>query len=213
LLLRNGTIVVPGLVVGAVAAVVQFALVQGDATESHTSLLLGLLSWVVQIVAAILSIAYTTGMANVAWQSGQARFSDGRRAFRRDGAHVLVAMLALFALGTVAALLAPYTFFLSLFVYAFFCIYTMASAVVGERPGLVAIAESAEIAFGRPLPTLLMVLGIGLIAMGAGSLALLLSFAPLIGPLVGELIVQGAIAYVVLVVVGEYRALRGQVAA
>jgi MFS family permease len=208
LLVRNGSIVVPGIVVGVLAGIVQYALVADDTTATGT-IWMGLVLWVVQIVAAILSITYTTGMANVAWQAERAHFADGRRAFRRDAGHVFVAMLVLFALGAIAALLAPFTFSISLLVYAFFCIYTMASAVVGERSGLRAVLESAEIASGRPFPTLLMVAGIAIVAVIAGAIALLLSAAPLIGPLVAQLVVQIVIAYVVLVVVGEYRALRG----
>ncbi|MBD5654422.1 MAG: hypothetical protein IAI50_04490, partial [Candidatus Eremiobacteraeota bacterium] len=114
LLARNGAIVVPGLVIGVLGAVVQYALAAGDPADLQGSVWTGLLLWIVQIVAAILSIAYTTGMANVAWQTGRAGFADGRRAFRRDGGHVFVAMIALFVIGTGAALLAPFTFALSL---------------------------------------------------------------------------------------------------
>lgn len=127
---RNLSIVVPGLVAGALTAVLEQLLT----------------TWlwidVTQIVAAILTISYTTGMADAAWRLGRARFSDGRRAFRRDGRHVLVAMLALMLLGAAAAVLAPYTFSFSIAAYVFFCIYTLAAAVVGERPGFLAVVES-----------------------------------------------------------------------
>jgi hypothetical protein len=210
LLVRNPAIVVPGIVVGCLAALVQFALEPDPLAALDASMWTRLLQAVAQIVAAIVSIAYTTGMADAAWQTGRARFGDGTRAFRRDGGHVFVAMLVLFALGFGAALLAPFSFGLSLVAYIFFFIYTMAAAVVGERPGFVAVRESIEIAFRRPLPTLLTVLGVLLIAFAMGAVATLLAVAPLIGPLVAALVIQTVIAYVVLVIVGEYRALRNR---
>jgi hypothetical protein len=208
LLLGNLAIVVPGLVAGSLAALVEFALEPTPAAALDAGLATRLVEDLAQIVASILSIAYTTGMAQAAWETGRARFSDGARAFRRDGGHVFVAMLVLFALGLVAALLAPFTLGLSLAVYLFFCIYTMAAAVVGERPGLAAVRESVEIAFRRPVPTLLTVVGVLVIAFAMGAVASLLAAAPLIGPLVAALVVQTVIAYVALVIVGEYRALR-----
>jgi hypothetical protein len=208
LLVRNVAIVLPGLVAAALAAVVQAILLPAESTAANAPLWPGLVQWVVQIVTSILSISYTTGMANAAWATGRATFADGGRAYRRDGGHVFVAMLALFVLGAGAAVLAAYTFSLSLVAYAFFFIYTMASAVVGERSGFAAVAESVRIAIARPVPTLLVVAGIALVAFVSGLVAILLAAAPLVGPLVEGVLVQVTIAYAVLVVVGEYRALR-----
>jgi TRAP-type C4-dicarboxylate transport system permease small subunit len=207
-LLRNNlAIVVPGFAIALVLALVQTALEPSDPLDDD--LLHRSLRAVAQVLATIVSIAYTTGMADVAWQRGRATFADGARAFRRDGGHVFVAMLVLFALGFLAAVLAAFTFGLSLLVYAFFCIYTMAAAVAGERPGLRAVAESAEIAFGRPLPTLGVVLGIGVVAFAMGFLATLLANTPFVGPLLADVVVQIVVAYAALVIVGEYRLLRG----
>jgi len=207
LLFGNLAIVVPGLVVGAFAALVQFALEPTPAAALDAGLLTRLAEDLAQLVASILSVAYTTGMAEAAWATGRARYSDGTQAFRRDGGHVFVAMLLLFALGFVAAVLAPFTLGLSLVVYVYFFIYTMAAAVVGERTGFAAVRESVAIAFRRPVPTILTVAGVLVIAFAMGAVATLLAAAPLIGPLVSALVVQLVIAYVVLVIVGEYRAL------
>jgi TRAP-type C4-dicarboxylate transport system permease small subunit len=207
LLRTNLSIVVPGCAVALVLALVQTALEPADPLDDD--LLHRSLRAIAQVLATIVSIAYTTGMADVAWQRGRATFADGARAFRRDGGHVFVAMLVLFALGFLAAVLAAFSFGLSLLVYAFFCIYTMASAVAGERPGLRAVAESAEIAFGRPLPTLGVVLGIGAVAFAMGFLATLLANTPFVGPLLADVVVQIVVAYAALVIVGEYRLLRG----
>jgi hypothetical protein len=109
----------------------------------------------------------------------------------------------------VAALAAPFSFGLSFLVYAFFCIYTMAAAVAGERPGLVAVRESAEIAFARPLTTLLVVAGIAVVSFVLGVLAEFLAGTSLLGQCAAEVVIQATVAYVTLVVVGEYGALRG----
>ncbi len=206
LLRGNLGIVVPGLVVAFALSLVQLALEPADPLDDD--LVRRILRLVAHVLGSIISIAYTTGMADVAWSRGRATLADGARAFRRDGNHVLVALLALFAIGLVAATLAAFTFGLSIAVYAFFCIYTMASAVAGERPGLVAIGESVDIAFRRPLPTLGLVAGIGLIAFGIGAVAELISAAPFVGPLVADVVIQVVIAYAALVIVGEYRLLR-----
>ena len=202
---HNLTIVVPGLFFGALAAVVEQFFLSASDRPGVTWLLVN----VTQIVAAILTISYTTGMADAAWRLGQAKISDGRRAFRREGGHVVVAMLALGVMGAAAAVAAPYSYSLSLAAYVFFFIYTMAAAVVGERRGLLAVMDSARIAFARPVPTLKMVVCIGLVTVGMGALALGSASLPLLGPLVSDLVVQAVIGYVMLVVVGEYRLLRG----
>jgi hypothetical protein len=206
LFVTNVGIVVPGLVAGAVVALASQMLADSPlASDGVAWLLLD----VTQIVAAILAISSTTGMAVAAWRLGHATFADGRRAFRREGAHVFVAMLALIFLGAVAAVVAAYTYSLSLVAYAYFCVYTMAAAVVGERPGVLAVVESAKIAFARPLPTIVTVAGVFAVIFGMGALALGSASLPLLGPLISDLVVQAVIAYAVLVVVGEYRLLRG----
>ena len=207
LLAQNLSIVVPGLVVGAVAAILETIFAgapASDGADTFTWLALD----VTQIVAAILTISYTTGMADAAWRAGRARLRDGTRAFRHDGVHVAVAILALLVLGFVAALAAPYTFALSILAYGYFGIYTMAAAVVGERRGVAAVIESARIAAARPLSTAIMVAGIAVVAGLTGFLAIGSAGLPFLGPLISDLVVQLVVAYVVLVVVGEYRVLR-----
>ena len=206
----NLAIVVPGLVFGALAALVEQLIATASAPGPGDDLTWILLD-VTQILAAILTISYTTGMADAAWRTKRAKFIDGRRAFRREGGHVFVAMLALLVLGAAAAVLAPFAFELPIVAYVFFCSYTMASAVVGERPGVLAVRESAQIAYSRPLPTLVMVAGVFGVTLGLGAVARGSASLPLLGPLVSDLVVQAVIAYAVLVIVGEYRLLRGLV--
>jgi len=215
LLRSNWLIVVPGLVVGAVSGIVTQLLLpvnadlSGPLADVPASIATTLAVNVVAIVAALLSIAYTTGMANAAWERGTATFADGRRALQRDTGRILVAMLALGLIGVVAALLAPYTALLSLAAYAFLCLYTMPSAVVGERNGLAAIAESARMAYAYALPTLLTILAIFAIGIVVGILAALVDLMPLLGHVLSAIVLQAVVAYVTLLVVGLYRAERG----
>lgn len=208
LLLRvNPAIVFPGLAIGAVSAVLQ-ALFAGSSDLSRiSSELPPALLTVTQIVAAILTISYTTGMADAAWRARRARLSDGSRAFARGGAAIFAAIALLFVLGIAAALLAPYTFSLSLVLYTFYSIYTIPAVVVGEKNGYTGLVQSVRIAYERPLTTLVMVVGILLVATIMSALAYGVAPVPFLGPLVSDLVVQSIVAYAVLVVVGEYRAI------
>lgn len=209
LLLRNPSIVVPGLVAGALGALTGVML--GPTQPLESNLLSRLLQSVVQLVASIFAIAFTTGMAAAAWRNERAGFADGARAFGRGARHLVVAMFVLFVLGVAAALLAPFTLGLSLLAYLFFFIYTMAAAVVGERGGFAAVAESVDLAFTRPVPTLLVASGIALVCLVTGALAEFVAARSALGPLLAGVVVQAVIAYMTLVVVGEYRALRSAV--
>lgn len=215
LLRRNWTIVVPGLVIGVAAGIVteliapyHRGLDEGPLSDVPASVAAALTVDLVAVVASVLSIAYTTGMASAAWQHGRATFADGRHALMRDAGPIFVACLGLAVLGILASLAAPYTAFLSFVAYAFFCIYTIPAAVVGGRRGLAAIGESARIAYGRALPTLLMVLAVVAIAMVMAVAGELVAVAPFVGPILSAVVLQAVVAYATLVVVGEYLALR-----
>jgi hypothetical protein len=208
LLTLNWQIVVPGLIVGALGAFVSTLLAPpptaSDLVRSIGNVTLGAL----QIIVSIVSIAYTTGMAQAAWIRGKATYDDGFRAIARDGPNIFVAMVGMFVVGLFALVTAPFTVGLTLGLYVFFFIFTMPGAVVGERPGLLAMRDSCMIAFKRPIPTVLMVLALAAIIATMGVFASLLTVAPLVGPLVAAVVVQAVIAYLSLVTVGEYLALR-----
>jgi hypothetical protein len=218
LLRANWTIVIPGLVIGVAAGILtelvsaaQAGLDESPVLASIPAAVASMLTvGVVAIVATLLSIAYTTGMANAAWQHGTATFADGWHAFTHDGRSIFVAMIGLAVLGVLAAALAPYTAFLSFVAYAFFCIYTMPAAVVGGRRGLEAIRESARIAYVRAMPTLVMVVAIVAIAAAMAVVGELAAVAPFVGPVLAAVMLQAVVAYVTLVVVGEYVALRAE---
>jgi hypothetical protein len=208
LLAGNWQIVVPGLVAGGLSALVSAILRPPADDTGVTASVVSLMAGALELIASIVSIAYTTGMAQAAWERGDANFADGYRAFSRDGSHVLVAMIGMFAAGLLAMWLSLYTFGLALAIYIFFFIYTMPAAVAGEEGGLHAMAQSARLALRRPVTTGVMVLFLAFIVFGVTALASFLWSAPLVGPLAAALLGQTLIGYLTLVTVGEYLALR-----
>ena len=213
LLTRNPVIVVPGFLAAGLGAFLNVMLEPSSdpsatAALSSTIVTRTLALWAGTILTTVLAIAFTTGMADAAWRGPEQRCTlrDGARAFRREAGHVLVALLLLSLAGLGAAALAPFTLGISIAVYAFCCVYTMPAAVVGERGGLAAVAESFRIACRTPWITIAIVAAILGVALVMGSVALVLSGTPYVGGILQSLVVQGAIAYTTLVVVGEYAA-------
>ena len=208
LLAANWQIVVPGLVAGALSAIVSAILGPASQQEGLTGTIVWFLSAALQLIASIVAIAYTTGMAQAAWERGAANFADGYRAFSRDAGHVFVAMIGMFVAGLIAAWASRYTWGLGIAVYFFFFVYTMPAAVAGELGGLHAMAESAQLALRRPVATGIMLLVLGGIAFLVTLLSSFLWAAPLGGPVAVALLGQVLISYFVLVAVGEYLDLR-----
>ncbi len=208
LLVRNPALVVPGIIAAGISAFASVVIVSSDSASDAQIVITHTFGLLVRIFATVLAIAVTTGMADAAWRTARGAFKDGLVAFRREGGHVFVALIALLLLGILAALAAPYTFEIPLGVYAYCCLYTMPSAVVGERPGLVAIGESTKIAFMRPVATLVILAGVSALALAFGSGAQIVQMTPYVGSLLGSIVVQAVIAYATLVLVGEYRIAR-----
>jgi hypothetical protein len=221
LLTRNWVIIIPGIVVGFVVGIVTgvFALSQpdtyGDPSGTAMSFAYGAGAFVSSLVLAVIAIAgyiitqcYTAGMAGAAWRTGTTTLSDGSRAVHDDAGNVLVAAIYLFLVGIVALVLAPFTFFLSLFAFYLFTLYTIAAAVVGNRPGYSALRESFAIARARFGTTLIVGIVLAVLQMFGRLIAHIFAFAPLLGPIIAAIIAQVVVAYAVLVVVGEYLVLR-----
>lgn len=224
LLTSNWIIIVPGLIIGIVAGILT-GIFYHPATMTYDAngvpqvsgaaagAIGGALASIIAMVATVLTITYTTGMAGAAWATGRTTLADGSAAFKRDGAQVFLAMLGLFVVGFVAAILALPTLGLALLAYLVFFLYTMPGVVIGDRPGFTAMGESCQIALKRFVPTIITVLIIGVIAICSSFIAGALSFAPFIGPIVAAVIQQIVLAYVTLVIVGEYLAFRESPAA
>jgi hypothetical protein len=216
LLRSNWSIIIPGLLVGIVVGIMTAILTPaanysdgaGVTPIGAASFFRHILASVLSVLGTIVAITYTTGMAQAAWERGTATFADGGHAFSEDASRVLVAIVLLFILGLIAAVLAPFTLAVSLLAYAFFFIYTMASAVVSNRSGFDALKESANIALRRPGPTLIVIVGLIVVFIIAGIIAGTLAFIPFLGAILAAVILQAFTSYVTLVIVGEYLALR-----
>lgn len=213
LLSSNWIIIVPGLIVavlvGLIVGFLTFSgILAGTAGAGAFSLALAAgLAMLVAVLGAIISIAYTTGMAGAAWERGTATFSDGAQAFRRDGTQTLLAIVLLFLMGIVAAFLSIFTFGLALLAYAIFVIYTLPAVIVGDRPAIDAIKDSFNLAAKNFLPTLIIVVLIGIISAIGGFLGA--NIFGFMGKIVSAIIQQAIVSFATLVIVGEYIKLRG----
>jgi hypothetical protein len=217
LLSTNWIMVVPGLVIGIVAAVIIFFLAGAGiiggaglgavgATGAGVGALMmaGLLAGMIGLVAVILTVAYTTGMAGAAWQTGRATLDDGAAAFRKDAGSILVAVVLLIVLAVVAGLLSVFTFGLALLAFVLFFMYTFASVIVGGHSGAEALGDSARIATRNFLTTLLLLVLLCVVSFLGAWIGGILSHIPLLGRVVAMVIQQIVAVYATLVIVGEY---------
>jgi hypothetical protein len=224
LLAENWILIVPGIVIGIVAAVVVWLLmVYGVASAvgfsavgmggvgMMSAFLSTMLVGVVLMLATILVIAYTTGMAGAAWRTGKATLDDGAAAFRTDGAQILVAVVLLFLLGIVAVALSVPTLGLALLAFYLFFLYALPSVIVGNRSATDALAESARMTTRNFLTTLAIVILLAIAFMIATWLTRFFGGIPLIGMIVRQIIMQAMAVYATLVIVGEYIKLRSSI--
>ncbi|HTJ24600.1 MAG TPA: hypothetical protein VMA36_00410 [Candidatus Limnocylindria bacterium] len=221
LLTHNWIIIVPGLVIGLIVGAISWFVAPHGAYDPNDPASLGralarassgLVLAVVAVVAAIANQAYTVGMAGAAWERGTATLADGAASFREDAGRIIMTMIGLIVLAVVAALLSIPTLGLALLAFYVFTLYAMPAAIVGNRPGFSSIAESFAIARARLVPTLILSILIFVISLVALIVTTPLAFIPLLGPIVQACLVQAVVAYVVLVVVGEYLNLRAAAA-
>jgi hypothetical protein len=216
LLFRNPMIVVACIIAGF-ASTAAGLLVDGfmdsfaisgngsrDALEAiHTFAQIAL--FVVTLAISLVQMAYVTGMAGAAWRSGHATLADGWDALAHRLPPLAGATALLLVIGFCAATLAPITFWITLLAYAVFFIYTIAAVVIGERPPITAIVESASLALRHMLPTIGIVLLVAVVAYVGGVLGRTIGgINQDIGWLVAALLQQVIVAYATLVVAGEY---------
>ncbi len=221
LLSSNWIIIVPAIVIAIVAGIViallgmfglasavGFGAVGMGGAGIGSALLAGLIIALVVLLASILTVAYTTGMADAAWRTGRATLDDGAAAFRQDAGSLVAAVILLLIIGGIAILLAPFTLFLSVLACWLFFIYTFASVVVGRRTGTEALAESARITTRNFLMTLAVVVLLCIAFALAAWIGGMLHYIPFIGAIVSYIINQAVAAFATLVIVGEYIKLR-----
>jgi hypothetical protein len=225
LLVRNWTIVVPGIVLGAIGFGLGLAIlaiagasaiggvsgndVPSTVPEQLMSILAAVVAVIVALVTLICEMAYVTGMAGAAWRTGEAYLRDGYQAFEGRGTQIFIAIALLSVAGFVAALLAPVTLLLSAAAYAIFSIYTMAAVIIGNRTAFEGIAESCRLAWKNVLPTLAVVALVVVVAVVGGWIGSTLGrLVPIVSGLLEAFVQQIVVAYATLVIVGEYLKLR-----
>jgi hypothetical protein len=219
LLTRNWIIIVPGLVIGLVVGIVNGILTlpaqhvyAADGSVNVGVAMAGivgaLIAGVVGLIGYIANQAFTVGMAGAAWERGTTTLADGMASFQEDAGRIIITAIGLIVLGAVAVVLSFFTFGLALIAYILFCLYAMPAAIVGNRPGFTSIIESFQIATKRFVPTLIITALIAVLYIVVGIVTAPLRIVPFLGPIIAGVILQGVVAYAVLVIVGEYLNLR-----
>lgn len=213
----NAVIVLPSILVGIASALAARILAHG-----------GYLSWsffgamneqgpgafwlfaqtivamLLRMVAAVVAIALTAGMAATAWSGSRASLADGARALRRRGVQAFFALVLLTLLGLFASALLIPTFGISVLAYMTFFLYAMPAVVVGNRGAIEALVESIALAwrsFGVTFLLTVMIAALAGAGAGAGWLAEQVPFA---GHAASWILMEATIAYATVVVVGEY---------
>ena len=224
LLSGNWIMIVPGVIIGAIVGIVTAVaaasnqpVVGADGTyhfaNAMGAALTGVIAGIIGLVGFVATEAYTVGMAGAAWTRGTTTLADGSAAFRDSAGNIIMTAIGLVLLAIVAAVLVIPTLGLSLLAFVLFTLYAMPSAIIGRNPGFSAIGESFRITMRRFVPTLIIAILVGVISLVAGFVTLPLHFIPLLGPIVAAILTQIVVVYAVLVIVGEYLALRGAPAA
>jgi hypothetical protein len=221
LLTDNWIIAVPGIIIGIAAAMViavlgMFGIGAAVGLGSMgmggaglgSAMLAGLAVGLVGLLAVMLNVAYTTGMAGAAWRTGKASFSDGAEAIATESLNIIAAIVLLVAIGIVAVVLMPFTVGLSLLAYAIFFLYTFAAVIVGQTSATEAIGRSCRLAARNFLMTLAVVVILAIAFLCASWVERLLHGVPVLGSVASYVIQQVVAAYATLVVVGEYLKLR-----
>ncbi|HTU81229.1 MAG TPA: hypothetical protein VMF61_03815 [Candidatus Acidoferrales bacterium] len=218
LLVANPIVVVPGLIVAAATVMIAFfvfalglggvalAGATGSSSAGLAALGIAVVTGIVLIVlAAIVQTAFVTSMAGAAWETGKTTFADGWTALQRSIGEIFLAIVLLALVGIVAAVLAPFTITISLWLYLIFFIYAMPSVIIGGHPASRALSESWRIAARNFWPTVgvaAIVVCVSLIAAVVG--AELARIQPFVGTVTSAIVQQAAVAYGTLVIVGEY---------
>lgn len=220
LLCANWIIIVPAVIISAIAGLINGALMPSYVYDPTTgmvyhsffglsiALAIALVAFI-GMIASVLSMTITTGMADAAWKTGSATLSEGFAVLSR--ANVLAAMFALFGVSLVLSLLTFATLGLAgliEIVVFFFLVYTLAAAVVGGFGGADALRESFEVAKKSWQTTLIVIVLLAVVGIIAGIIAGIFHFIPLLGPIIGGAVQGAVVAFFSLVLVGEYISLR-----
>lgn len=211
LLSNNWNIIIPAIVLGIIAGVLQHIVSTmfiggGVATGNLGAIFLGgLLALAIATIIQILTIAITTGMGVTAWRTGKTNVSDGMAVFSNGGA--MQTIIVWMVIGVVLAFI-PVLGWLADIVLTFLLIYAVPAAVVSGEGAGAAFGESVNIVTKNFIPTLIIILLIVCIGIVGGIAGAAVSFVPYLGKIVAMVIQEAILAYGTLVIVGEYLKVR-----
>ena len=215
LLTHNWVIIVPGIIIGIIVGVLKVLLTPHVYYNADGSVVLGslgasmgagLLLGVIGMVGYLITQGLATAMAAAAWQRGTCTLDDATSNINK----LLPTAGALLVLVIVATILALPTLGLAFLAYYLFTLYAFPAAIIGNAPGFTSVTESFRLTMSRFVPTLIIAVLIFVISLIGGLIAGLLTFVPFLGPIVGSIVSQVVVAFAMLVVVGEYLALRSE---
>ena len=207
LLASNPNILLPAIVIGIIGGILNQIVANlfiggGTTYGSLGSIFLGsFLILAIATIAEILTVGFTTGMGVGAWRTGRAHYSDGTAVFS-NGAAMTTIMIWIVA-GVILALI-PLLGWIAGLVLFFLWIYAVPSAVVNSVSAAAAFGESVNMVTRNFVPTLIIVLLIGVIGFIGGLVGAAVSAVPYLGRIIGEIITTGVVCYGTLVIVGEY---------
>ena len=215
LLQRNWIIIVPGIIIGIIIGVLKVLLTPHIYYNADGTMALGsvggmmgsgLLLGLIGMVGYLITQGLATAMAAAAWQRGTCTLDDATSNINK----LLPTAGALLVLIVVATFLALPTLGLAFLAYYLFTLYAFPAAIIGNAPGFTSVTESFRLTIARFVPTLIIAVLIFVIGLCAVFISAALHFVPFLGPIVGAVISQIVVAYAMLVVVGEYLALRAE---
>ncbi len=224
LLSTNWIIIVPAIIIAVIAGIIiallgMFGMASAVGFGSlgmggagvGSLMLTGLIIGIVMLLASILTVAYTTGMADAAWRTGRVRWKTAPQRFGKT----------------------PDRYWRPLFCWSFSaslplrCRYRrsvwrcwptgyssstrLQASVVGKRSGTEALGESARITSKNFLMTLAIVVLLAIAFIIAAWVGNVLHHIPFLGAIVSYVINQVVAAFATLVIVGEYIKLRSGV--
>jgi hypothetical protein len=206
LLVRNPSIVVPGVVASLV--VMPFDLLAPHEAGQSLGPMLALA--VVVAVLALFAAAFTctAGLARSAWSRGSVTLDDGIAAVFERGGNAFFGFVVLGLGWLIALVLGRITVGIVALIYALLTFYVPASLVAGRRSVFAALGDSARIARDRLAHTAMLCIALIILAVATALVAGVLAPVPVLGKFVPAVAVDAVIAYGMLVSFGDYLIVR-----
>jgi len=161
----------------------------------------GLLMMGLSFFLTMVAWGMTVAMAEDALRGGSASLGSGIEASKRRLGDLLIASV----LTSIIIMIGMFLLVVPGIVAAFFLLYTLPAVMVGGMNGTGALGASARMVSGRLGESLLLAVGLIVIAVAVGIVGMIFHFVPVLGP-IASVILQAAMgAYAITVIVAAYR--------